>query len=72
MWNDFPDLEKELKQTRQLIFSKIFIRNQQVNAAAKGIFKSNGKDDSSSLFAYYFRRWVLKVYQSERELWQQL
>ncbi|MFL2098793.1 polyprenyl synthetase family protein [Marinilactibacillus psychrotolerans] len=43
MWNDFPDLEKELKQTRQLIFSKIFIRNQQVNAAAKGIFKSNGK-----------------------------
>ncbi|GEL66549.1 polyprenyl synthetase family protein [Marinilactibacillus psychrotolerans] len=43
IWDEFPDLEKELKQTRQLIFSKIFIRNQQVNDAAKGIFQSSGK-----------------------------
>ncbi|WP_080145543.1 polyprenyl synthetase family protein [Marinilactibacillus piezotolerans] len=42
-WDDYPTVKEELIQTKQLIESNIFIRNQQVHEAAKDIFIHNGK-----------------------------
>lgn len=43
IWDDYPSLKDDLRQTKEMIHGKIFIRNQQVNEAAKDIFQSSGK-----------------------------
>lgn len=43
LWNDYPELKKELIQTTELIEKTLFVRNQAVDQAIKGIFKANGK-----------------------------
>lgn len=43
IWNDYPQLKKELQQTTLLIEKNLFVRNKDVNQAMKEIFKANGK-----------------------------
>lgn len=43
IWNDYPILKEELSQLKNMVESKVFIRNRDVNAAAKNVFRSSGK-----------------------------
>ncbi|MFC6463677.1 polyprenyl synthetase family protein [Marinilactibacillus sp. GCM10026970] len=43
LWDEYPVLKEELSETKKLIYNKIFIRNKQVNDAAKHIFEASGK-----------------------------
>ncbi|WP_244244597.1 polyprenyl synthetase family protein [Marinilactibacillus kalidii] len=43
LWKDYPVIQKELNETKNMIYQNIFIRNKQVNEAAKHIFEASGK-----------------------------
>lgn len=43
LWNQYPELKKELIETTKMIEQSLFVRNKAVDQAMKEIFRANGK-----------------------------